>query len=332
MQSLQYARHILALPDTDLEHFVRDWIGKKTAKYYETKLFSGTGDLGRDVVGFHTSDKHDGKWDNYQCKQYGRTIPTDTGLLELGKILYYAYKGEFTAPETYVFVAPRGINRNLEKLIFSPAKLRHTLISEWDKYCANKIIDKQNIPLDVGLRAFLQGFNFATVTRMALDDILLDPDITSVLFTWFGADPGPSPKGVVPLKIQDTELPYIKKLIEAYGQREGKTFKCYEDIEFHNNYKTHLSRQRTRFYDAAAFKRFYRDNTNYQIIKEFEDDILHGVIETCESVHLDSLTCADAVMAQAAVIQAAGPIAHHAKVPVKQGVCHHLANDDILRW
>ncbi|MBF8179704.1 hypothetical protein [Herminiimonas contaminans] len=171
---MKYDRRILEMDDTELEKFVRQWIGKKTSKYDDVKRFSGTGDLGRDVVGFISKQKHEGLLDNYQCKQFARSLPTDTGLLELGKILYYAYLGKFTAPNAYIFIAPRGINKNLESLIQNPSKLQQTLVSEWNKYCANKIIENQNVPLHTGLKSFLMAYDFSKVSRMTVSDMLLD--------------------------------------------------------------------------------------------------------------------------------------------------------------
>jgi intein-encoded DNA endonuclease-like protein len=103
--------------------------------------FSGAGDLGRDVVGFLSEAKHEGAWHNYQCKQYAKTIGTGQALNEIGKILYYAYLKNFTAPVAYYFVAPRGLNRNLETLIFNPTQFKDKLIDEWDTHCAKKISD-----------------------------------------------------------------------------------------------------------------------------------------------------------------------------------------------
>jgi hypothetical protein len=327
-----YDRQILSLRDDELERFVRDWVERKSATYFECTRFSGPGDLGRDVVGFLSSARHEGDWHNYQCKQYGKTLPTETGIREIGKILYNAYQGNFTAPTKYFFVAPKGINRNLEKLIFNPSNFRSRLISDWDRYCASKIVDNQNIPLDAGLKAFIEAYDFSKVTRLALDDILNDHFVKPVLTKWFGTDPGPAPKGEVPTEVQVSELPYIGQLVDAYGDRDGKVYANHSEIEAHPKYGPHLSRQRERFHDAGAFKRFYRDNTEEGILKTFEDDIYHGVADTCDAGHQDKLRCVDAVMAQAANISVSGLLAPHTRVPVKQGVCHHFANENRLRW
>ena len=93
----RYDRLIIALGDDELEKFVREWALQKK-QYSEVEQFTGPGDMGRDVVGFMTKQRHDGPWHNYQCKQYGKTLPTATGIQEVGKVLYYSSRGEFTPP------------------------------------------------------------------------------------------------------------------------------------------------------------------------------------------------------------------------------------------
>lgn len=328
----KYSRHILGLSDTDLEQFVRDWVSEKTPKYFEVKRFTGSGDRGRDVVGFLSDLRHEGKWDNYQCKQYASTLPTSTALHEIGKILYYAYSGDFSAPNKYYFVAPRGVNRNLEKLIYNPTKFRDELILKWDQNCAKSIIENRTIPLTVGLRTYLEAFDYSKIDRWKLDDFIGDQHIKPVLFKWFGEDPGPAPKGSIPSDIQAIEQKYISKLVSAYGQREGVTFGEMSALSRHPSHLSHLNRQRERFYDAESFRRFYRDNTNQNVIVDFENEILHGVIDVCEATHNDSLDRVNAVMTQAATLTPSGILAVHAAIPVKQGICHLFANNDQLNW
>jgi hypothetical protein len=217
MTKKTYDRDILALDSVELEQFVLDWVYSKKSKYLETTRLSGAGDLGRDVVGFLSEKKHEGAWHNYQCKQYAKPISVDLALLEVGKILYYAFMGKFTAPAAYFFVAPRGVNRNFEDLLFNPSRFKDKLTNEWDECCAEKIIKGQRITLDSSLEEFINGFNFAVIKRINLSDMLIDPSVAPVLFKWFGSDPGPAPKGAAPVAIQGGEMNYVTQLLEAYG-------------------------------------------------------------------------------------------------------------------
>lgn len=334
MRMEDYGRRILMLDDDELERFVKDWVDRKVDDYVECVRFSGAGDLGRDVVGFLSSDRHEGAWHNYQCKQYGKHLPTDVGIREIGKILYNAHQGHFTAPTRYFFVAPRGVNRNLERLIFNPSAFRASLLTDWEKHCAESIVEKAKIPLDPKLKGFIEGYDFSGISRIGLDEILGDPHVKPVLSKWFGADPGPAPKGEVPETVDDSELPYIGQLLDAYGDRDGIVYAAHSEIVGHPDHGMHFARQRERFYDAAAFKRFYRDNTEKHVLETFESDIFHGVADVCEAGYRDKLRCVDAVMAHAAQLPVTGLLAPHARIPVKQGVCHHFVNEDPprLRW
>lgn len=327
-----YSRNVLALDDTQLELFVRDWVDNKQSKYFEVARFSGSGDLGRDVVGFHTAAKHEGSWDNYQCKQYGKRLPTDTAICELGKILYYASLGEFTPPAVYYFVAPRGLNRNLEHLVFNPNKLKKTLIESWDKYCRNKIIDDGDIPLTGEVLEMVQNYDYSAVRRIALEDILSDDSAKKVLYKFFGADPGSSPKGIVPQEILDIESEYIKQLVDAYSEQENTAFTHHGEILAHPHLLKNLDLQRERFFDADAFKRYYRDNTDPSVIDSVEQDVYYGIADMLGEKHPNTLEKISAVMKQAATIQPSGIASKYARVPVKQGVCHHFVNDGKFKW
>lgn len=329
---ISYERHILSLSDEELERFVRQWVERKAATYLECTRFSGPGDLGRDVVGFLSPKRHEGEWHNYQCKQYSKTLPTEDGIREIGKILFYAHQGHFTPPAKYFFVAPRGVNRNLEHLIFKPSAFRSKLLSEWDKYCATNIIEGKYLALDDSLRTFIEAYDFASITRLSVDEILLDPNVNPVLIKWFGADPGPAPAGQVPAEVQDSELPYVGQLVGAYEDRDGVLYASHSAVESHPRHGPHLARQRERFFDADAFLRFYRDNTDKRVLEAFERDVYHGVVEAYEIEYKDSLSRVDAVMLNAVNIPISGLLMPHTRISVKQGVCHHFANSYRFVW
>lgn len=327
-----YDRQILALTDDELEKFTRDWVDAKKAAYFSVTRFSGSGDMGRDVVGFLSKELHEGDWHNYQCKQYASKLGVASALNELGKVFYYASQGNFTTPKKYYFVTPRGVNRTLEALIFKPTEFKKKLISEWDEHCSKKISKGAVISLTDKIIDVINSFDFSSIERIKIDDILLDASSKPILFKWFGADPGPAPNGITPTEIQNLEILYISKLVKAYSIRDGLNYSGHDEVKDHAIYGRHLSRQRERFYDADAFKLYYRDNTDTSTLVNFESDVLHGVIDVCESKHTDPLSRVEAVMSQAANVQVSGPLSKYARVQVKQGICHHFANEDKLKW
>ncbi len=140
---VRYDRLILLMNDDELEKFCRAWTEKK-AGYVEVKRCAGNGDMGRDVVGFLTDRRHDGEWDNYQCKQYRKGVSRSQGLLAIGKVLYWASQGHFTPPRNFYFVAPKGLVRKLELLIDKPSELKKALIDEWD-FCLRQAHHEENL-------------------------------------------------------------------------------------------------------------------------------------------------------------------------------------------
>lgn len=329
---MDYSRPILTLDDAGLEIFVLRWAKVMTRPaYHHVERFSGSSDMGRDVVGFLTKHLHEGPWHNYQCKQLGhRNLSPGAALLELGKIIHFSHQGEFSLPEQYTFVAPRGLSRHLESLIFNPSALKQALIDRWDECCAKKIERGKTIPLEARLLAHLNAFHFTAVRRKSIDDILTDDAAKPALAAMFGTDPGSPPPGVVPPTVADEELRYARELLSAYGDRDKCTY-CHDDIVAHDTHGQHFSEQRERFYAADSFKRFYRDNTLEEEIAAFEKEIYHGIEAKHRERHADPLARVDAVMGQAAVVSPAGPLARHARVQVKQGVCHHFINDERIK-
>ncbi|MFV8248700.1 ABC-three component system protein [Bdellovibrio bacteriovorus] len=327
-----YERQILALNDSDLEQFTRDYVAQKSSIYLSVERISGAGDKGRDVVGFLTKDKHEGPWHNYQCKQYGNKLPTATAMNEIGKVLYFAWQGDFTPPSAFYFVAPKGLNRKLRDFILNPSHFKKELLQNWNKYCAEKIIENQKIALTPELSAFIEAYDFSLISQINLSTIISDKVAVPVLYEWFKADPGPAPRTTTPPSISDFEFTYISALYEVYAEEEGVVNFENKDLSTYPRHKSHLLLQRERFYEAEVFKRFYRDNTNAETIDRFEEDIYQGVVDTFESGHKSSLERVQAVMSQAARINPTGILTQYAYVPVRQGFCHHFVNYRGLKW
>ena len=329
----RYKRQLLALDDTQLEEFVHDWVAKKIDVYVEHESFTGSGDMGRDVVGFLTQQRHEGAWHNYQCKQYNKKITRPLALLEIGKILYYASQNQFSIPEKYYFIAPKGINRPLETLINNPSQFKQALLDEWEDCCETKIVKNSKISLTKEILNVIHKFDFSNIKALQVTQILNDPDINSVLYKWFKHDPGAAPKGTVPKEIEKIEQEYVGQLLYAYGERLGKDFKTHKDIEDDKVHFKNFQMQRIRFYDADAFQRYYRDNTAPQTIEQIKDDIFCSIIDLCYlGSYKDTLDKITAILGEVTKIQLSGDISLYATSSVRQGLCHHLVNEGQLKW
>jgi hypothetical protein len=228
-------------------------------------------------------------------------------------------------------VAPRGVNRTLRQLIGKPIQLKKVMIDEWDERCSHSIIDNQQVPLTSDLRKFIEAWDFTQIKILTIDEIIADPHIKPSLKEWFDIDPGPPPDGVVPSAVDSSELPYVQQLVDAYNERDCAALTP-EAVLSHEKHGPHLHMQRERFYHADAFMRFYRDNTMQQDIDSLRAEVRHGVDDVHRSEHSDSLARVNAVMMQAASVQPSGSLAKHARVQVRQGLCHHFVNDGEMKW
>ena len=140
--------------------FTLEWADSLKAKYEVVERCDGAGDMGRDVIAFEKSGQGD-PWDNYQCKYYDHQLAPGDIWLELGKLCYYTFIGEFSAPRRYFFVAPQGAGPRLSSLLRSPNELRTELLANWAPKCQDEITSTKAIVLDHGLTAYIQTLNFS---------------------------------------------------------------------------------------------------------------------------------------------------------------------------
>jgi hypothetical protein len=144
------------------EEFINEWAD--CALKGEVVRFSGSGDRGVDVALFTDKDGFLGKWHGYQCKHYGQPLAPGDAKPEIGKVLWYSFKGEYSAPQLYTFMAPCGIGTKLNNLLKSASALKKELISTWDKSCRTAITDTQEIALEGDFLKYVEIFEFTIFT------------------------------------------------------------------------------------------------------------------------------------------------------------------------
>lgn len=322
------------LDDEQLEEFIEIWVEKKSEGFYSVQRMGGASDKGRDVVAFLSAAKHEGDWHLYQCKRktLGVSLGMPEGLAELAKVFYHHVNGAYkTLPTEYVFVAPRGVAGTLANLIENPSTLKAALIQNWDDHCADKIVSKKKIQLTPDLQAAIESYDFSRVRYLNASLIVKDPAAVPALIKLLGVEPTEAPCGVTPETIQTEELEYVGQLRRAYEAHSGKEFASADEVLADAKHGDHLRRQRVRFFDAQAFDHHHRDSTTKEMLDAFQDDVYHGVIEVYEQRHGSSLARVDAVMNHASLLQA-GLHGKIARVTVRQGMCHLLANRGRMKW
>lgn len=332
MNKLEFRNRVLALDPTPLELFIHKWVSTQLKKYAANARYGGAQDLGRDVVGFVTLRRHEGEWDNFQCKRYGGTLSDAMLFEDLGKVLFHASEGEFAAPRAFVFVAPRGFNRQAEHYLAHPAAFKKEMIDNWDKRCRTRI--RQNAPIEMTkkLRDVIEAFNFELVEGVDIDGLLQKDGIDFALSDTFGSDPGDFPRMETPDDIHVDENEYVQQLVAVYGSAAGSPFADANEVLTHPDHGAHLTRQRKRYYEAAEFRRHYRDNIEARHIEAFDADIENGVFDTYSGKR--GLDQVNAVMEQAARVELSGVFGKHnrATVGARQGTCHHFANEGKMPW
>jgi len=322
------------LGDTQLEEFVEIWAERRESKYHLVERIGGPNDKARDVIGFYSAQRHEGDWDLFQCKR--KTLRSKLGrteaLLELGKMFHHHAQGAYTTlPVNFIFVAPRGIVGTLLDLLNNPSTLRKALLEDWDKVCKAKITAHQEIPLADELRAAIEGYDFSRVVGLSAPTIVKDPHAKPALVQILKELPGEAPQGIAPETIDREETEYLNQLRAVYGEAAGSPFADNAAVLEDPTYGDQLRDQRTRYFEAEAFKRFHRDNTDRALVVQFQDDVYHGVIDIHREATPTLLERLGKVMKHASSLNAA-IAGRAARIPVIQGLCHHLANDGRIKW
>lgn len=288
--------------------------------------------MGRDVTGYVTNKRMEGPWDNFQCKQLSKVLSETSTFVELGKIFMHSADDAYTLPRSYTFVAPCGVARAVQQFIAHPERFRQAFLDRWDTDIAGRLVEKKTILLTAKIEAKIQAFDFTQIHWLDAARLVDDPACKPALVKWFGEDPGPSPRGVVPVEIQASESAYISQLLKLYEEKGPGTYPNAATALASPDFSTHLRDQRTRFFDSVAFDRFYRDSTPEDYLVAFKDEIYHGVVEIHNDDHVNGLARLSQVMRQAAILQPSGILGKHAGPQVKQGTCHQFANEGRLPW
>lgn len=318
----------------DWEVFVQEWAHSLLAQYKSVKRFAGSGDQGRDVVGFCDDNKFHGIWDLYQCKRYDDKLTPSDIWIELGKLVYHTHKDGIQPPRKYLFMAPKGVGIKLLKLLADDKKLKEQLVLNWDAHCKDKIETGTAIKLEGDFLKYFNAFDFTIFDSMTAPDLVEGHSKTPYHATRFGGGLPPVPTDInVPNEIQEIESRYITQLFEAYSDHKKEDLSAYEHLDTHDDMKGHFARSRESFYSAELLRNFARDNVPPGMFESLQDDVYHGVIDCCEKDYSDGLERLRTTLSKATDLPLANNPLHTSTSPKnRNGICHQLANDDRLIW
>lgn len=322
---------VMNYDDAQWTLLVAEWMRSQARRYLEVKRIDGANDHGLDVVGYTDSKKLEGIWDNNQCKHYRTSISRGRGLTDVGKIVYWSFKGEFASPRKSNFLAPKGPSGPLRRLLDNPSKLKAALLEDWDACCTNEIT-KAGAPLTEVLLAYIDKFDFTIFGWTSIDELLQDLKQTTYYSARFGGDIPPPPPGVAPAIPQTRESTYIRQLLDVYGEDLGRHLSSHDDLPGEDETCKDFQLQRERFFEMEEFSHYYRDQTPPRTIEDFVEEVFDGVQPVCALEYHKSRIRLNHTMAQAAISPTKSILEPRAKGKVKQGACHHLANFRRLTW
>lgn len=321
--------------DGEWEIFIEECALSLKDIYIDVKRLGGAGDQGVDVGGFKDASGFKGKWDNYQCKHYDHALFPSDALKELGKLCYYTHLGEFSIPEVYYFVAPKGVGTTLSKLLRGKhSELRAMLIAKWSKVCESEITKGKKILLEGDFLDYVNSFDFSIVkdiTPLRLIEIHSKTQYHRARFG--GGLPVRPVSDTPPTEIASTEQVYINKLLTAYAEYLGIEECTHDDVEKSKKLKSHLQNARIQFYCAESLNKFSRDCLENGEFERLQDNIYSGIENIILSQHNNGFERVVAAVQEAFKLQIDfHPLKDRIEVMDRGGICHQLANNNKLSW
>lgn len=328
-------------PD-DWEVFTQEWLTfhKNKGKYLSIRRYSGSGDLGLDVVAFTSAEGFKEPWDSYQCKHYDHALQPGDILGEVGKIIYHSFNRTppfnqaCRVPHRHFFVPPQGVGITVGRWLKDPKRFKEEVRSKWESHCVPKIGKDIKAPLVGELLDYFNSFDFSIFDdRTGVE--LIEEHAQTVFYTpRFGGGLPPREGAMAPpTEPADAESLYLQKLLHAYGDYLGEEITEIGSLDKHPDLTQHYNRQRVLFYSAESLRNFARDRTPPRTFDSLQYDVYHGVIDVIEVTHPDELARIRATITTAGGLDVSGnALANVTRVSDKQGICHQLANEDRLNW
>lgn len=316
------------------EDFTEEWAYSQQKKYAEIVRYAGAGDMGLDILCFCTKDYFKGPWDNIQCKRYACELKPAQVWVELGKIIYYSFAGEYPPPKTYYFAASKGLGLKLKKLLTDPDKLKAELIANWEKYCEKKITDTKEIPLEGALLNYLNKFDFTIFRMIPVKQMIKDHAGTVFYIRRFGPASFPErpPVELPPTTIQAKESRYVQQLFEVYSEKLAVQLNDPSQLAKYPEIEQHFNRSREIFYHAESLRNF-RDSIDPGAFDAIREEIYHGTVDVYETEHPNALARVRSTVSHAGTLTPnCNALCVRVVTQDKQGFCHHLANEDRFTW
>lgn len=317
------------------EDFTEEWAHSQEKKYKHIIRYTGAGDMGLDILCFYTDKYFDGPWDNVQCKRYACKLQPAQVYVELGKIIYYSFMGEYPPPTRYYFAASQGIGLKLKKLLTKPADLKKELRSNWDKHCRTKITETATVELNGKLLACFEEFDFSIFGMITVAEMIKGHANTVFYERRFGKASFPErpPVMLPPPSVQPGESRYVEQLFEVYSEKLSLQLNDPVQLAKYPDLERHFNRSREVFYHAESLRNFPRDSVDPGAFDAIQEEIYNGCIDIHDMEYSSGMARVLATTSQAAILTPnCNALCIRVQTQDKQGLCHHLANEDRFIW
>jgi hypothetical protein len=317
------------------EDFTEEWAHSQEKKYKQIIRYTGAGDMGLDILCFHTDKLFEGLWDNVQCKRYACQLQPAQVYVELGKIIYYSFMGEYPAPTRYYFAASKGLGLKLKKLLAKPEKLKEELRANWERHCKSKITTTTPVTLAGKLLDYFEVFDFSIFSTITVAEMIKGHASTVFYERRFGSASFPARPPIMPppATVQPQESRYVQQLFEVYSEKLSRQVNGSAELAKYPDLERHFNRSREVFYQAESLRNFPRDSVDPGAFDAIQDEIYHGCVDVYDMEHPTGMARVLATVSHAGTLTPnCNALCVRVETKDKQGLCHHLANEDRFTW
>jgi hypothetical protein len=324
----------------DFERFTLEWasdyLASKFPEVHEVQQRGGAGDKGRDViVWFDPSSVVPRRWSIYQCKHYDSRLGAGVAAAEIGKVLYYTLKGDYSAPKEYWFVTHLGVTSDFQDMLDDPKKLQSYIFADWDARCSSKITSKAKITLSAELKSHINSFDFSVFRAKQPLELINEHAQTRYHLAVFGLPlierpPPPIP----PSEVSPSEMEYVGQLYAAIGEAVGKKISSVQDFADSASSLRLFDRSRLTFFCAEGLRELARDHmADTAYFDTLMDEFANGLYHDYTAAGLNGIQRLVATIKAAQSLQLGG----HILAPLvvandREGICHQLANNKRVNW
>ncbi|MGQ0837937.1 ABC-three component system protein [Actinokineospora sp.] len=242
-------------PD-EWEEFIREWATAVEEDYVQIKLLGGAGDRGTDIVGFKSDRQFEGPWDCFQAKHYERPLSFSVAAAEMLKVFVSVIEGAYSLPDTYQFLAPKGLSTRFNMLISNPTTLRESFLALLVE--GEPQVKKLNGDTLDAVRKLAAGTDFARFRSVEVLDALSTHSRTRWHAARFATSlPARGDSEAPPDEYTSGEARFLQQLLAVYAERHPDEITTLGSVAGVPKVSRHLQQQRVRFFRAESLKEAY---------------------------------------------------------------------------